>query len=164
MPLTPAGTAWTSALDRADSKCDSSFASLGSSFDLFNNCQNLIVAFGAKFEIPLTVPSPSHPFQARRSAISPSSSKNGDDRDSSRDWSSKSVDFKRISLPTLPGHLYAISDLVHTLSGCDVRQLYAAEIRCALHDSFDHVRRHVLACRVGREVVKQNRDLPSFVS
>ena len=115
MPRTPAGTARTSALDKADSNCDNSFASLGSRFDLLNSCQNLIVVFGAKLEIPLTVPSPSHPFQARRSAISPSKSKNGNGRDPSRDWSLESVDFKRISLPTLPGHLHSISNVVRSL-------------------------------------------------
>jgi len=164
MPRTPAGTAWTSALDKADSRYDNSSASFGSRLDLFSNCQNRIVAFGAKFEIPLTVPSPSHPFQARRSAISPSRSKNGNGRVSLRDWSLESVDFNRISLPTLPGHLHTISDNLHALYDCDLRQFYAAKIRCAPHYSFDHVRRHVLACRIGREIVKQNGDLPSFVS
>ena len=64
----------------------------------------------------------------------------------------------------LPGHLQTVNDFVQAFSSGDSRQLYAAEICRAPHYSLNHVRRHVLASRIGWEIVKQNRDLMSFVS
>jgi hypothetical protein len=105
MPRIPAGTASTSALDKIAWSLAASFRSPSEGFGLLRSLHNLIVARGAKFGMPLTVPWPPDETHGVRSAIRPSRSRNGYGRELFIVGSSLSAAFSRINFPILPPHL-----------------------------------------------------------
>lgn len=105
IPRIPAGTAATSAFERTACRWAASFFSLNVGEGSQRIFQSLIVARGAKFGIPLTVPWPPHDTQGVRSEISPSRKRNGNGRSNCNAKSPSTAALRRMSLLMLPPHL-----------------------------------------------------------
>ncbi|KAM3086987.1 hypothetical protein ACMFMF_000919 [Clarireedia jacksonii] len=114
MPRIPAGTASTSALDNIACSLAASVRSPSEGLGLLRSLHNFIVARGAKFGMPLTVPWPPEDTHGVKSAIKPSRSKNGYGRELFIVGSSLSAAVNRINFPILPPHLH---ELVRALLG-----------------------------------------------